>query len=49
MPVPPQNGVRRDHRRHLVQHVASEPVADGGQSASLVIGQSQASSTRVLL
>jgi hypothetical protein len=34
---------------HVVQQVAPEPVADSGQSASLVIGQSQASSTRVLL
>jgi CobW/HypB/UreG, nucleotide-binding domain len=38
-----------DNRRHLAQHVASEPVADGRQSASLVIGQSQASSIPVLL
>src|SRR2546430_2572893 len=47
--MPPQDGVRRDQRRHLTQDLSSEPVAVHGESTSLGIGEPQTPPVQVLL
>ena len=46
--MPPQDGVRRDQRRHLPQDVSSEAVPVHGEPTSLDIGQPQAPPVKVL-
>jgi hypothetical protein len=48
LPMPSQDGVRRDQRRHLTQDVSSEAVPVHGEPTSLGIGQPQAPSVKVL-
>jgi hypothetical protein len=46
--MPPQDGLRRDQRRHVTQGLSSEPVAVHGESTPLDIGQPQAPPAKVL-
>jgi hypothetical protein len=46
--MPPQDGVRRDQRRHVTQDLSSEAVAVHGESTSLGISQPQAPPVKVL-
>jgi hypothetical protein len=46
--MPPQDGVRRDQRRHATQDLSSEAVAVHGESTSLGISQPQAPPVKVL-
>jgi len=39
--VPSENGLRRDEGRDLRQRLASEPLADLGQSPALAVGEPQ--------
>lgn len=41
LPVPAQNGVRRDNRRHLRQHPTTERRAAGSQAPSVVVSEPQ--------